>query len=556
MKADRKTTKRRDTRKKETWKLFPTPQAEVSESREYISYFNQGGYTIMKKFAVVLAVVALAAFAVPALAANPFMDVPMNHWAYDAIGQLAAKGVLSGYPDGTYKGNQPTTRYEMASALARALAVVDMTKASKQDVEMLKKLVVEFKDELDALGVKVDKIDKRVAQLESDIGGWKITGSFRMDWKFGGEDDGQYSTGDSDLNMRTPNNWLQLVKRVDDKVSYRARLRRTNGGAHDSGDGLSWRESFITVKFPWEITARFGKMSLIDWEGDNGLYEPNFGDDSWFLDWRFQGMAFDKSFGMGDAHFFAAHDDGSLVNGALTDVEANWFGARFNFNFNETFRLAVSGIMRDVQDDDQNVAPTKGFYGAADVNVWYVDFAVNFTKDIAFRGMYAAEDWDVNNNVLPGGDDPKAWKAIVEVKQDALKFTSLWLEYSMWDASFASANPFLNYADGPGTGFDNTGVMPMMMDPTRNSELTYLHAGLSQKWNDQWTTFERYVAVDFDENNCAAYTDLSSYMIGVRYYYTPALFFEFLYDKVDYDEVAGTAWKDDNMFRFRTQVSF
>ena len=135
----------------------------------------------MKKFAVVLAVVALAAFAVPALAANPFMDVPMNHWAYDAIGQLAAKGVLSGYPDGTYKGNQPTTRYEMASALARALAVVDMTKASKQDVEMLKKLVVEFKDELDALGVKVDKIDKRVAQLESDIGGWKLSGEFRFD---------------------------------------------------------------------------------------------------------------------------------------------------------------------------------------------------------------------------------------------------------------------------------------------------------------------------------------------------------------------------------------
>ncbi|MBQ4469207.1 MAG: S-layer homology domain-containing protein, partial [Synergistaceae bacterium] len=51
------------------------------------------------------------------------MDVPMNHWAYDAIGQLAAHGILSGYPDGTYKGKQATTRYEMASALARALAV-------------------------------------------------------------------------------------------------------------------------------------------------------------------------------------------------------------------------------------------------------------------------------------------------------------------------------------------------------------------------------------------------------------------------------------------------
>ncbi|MBR0152037.1 MAG: S-layer homology domain-containing protein, partial [Synergistaceae bacterium] len=111
----------------------------------------------MRKTAVLVAILAVVALAAPAFSqTNPFMDVPMNHWAYDAIGQLAAHGILSGYPDGLYKGKQQTTRYEMASALARALAVVDMTKASKQDVEMLKRLVVEFKDELEALGVRVD----------------------------------------------------------------------------------------------------------------------------------------------------------------------------------------------------------------------------------------------------------------------------------------------------------------------------------------------------------------------------------------------------------------
>ena len=56
----------------------------------------------MKKFAAVVAVAVLFAFAAPVFAAtNPFMDVPMGHWAYDAIGQLAAHGILSGYPDGT-----------------------------------------------------------------------------------------------------------------------------------------------------------------------------------------------------------------------------------------------------------------------------------------------------------------------------------------------------------------------------------------------------------------------------------------------------------------------
>ena len=129
----------------------------------------------MKKFMAVLAMVAVVAFAAPALAAtNPFMDVPQGHWSYDAVGLLASRGIVSGYPDGAFKGAQPATRYEMASVVARALVTVDAEKASKQDLELLKKLVMEFKDELDALGVKVDSLDKRVAVLEDRLGGWKV----------------------------------------------------------------------------------------------------------------------------------------------------------------------------------------------------------------------------------------------------------------------------------------------------------------------------------------------------------------------------------------------
>ncbi|MDI9392769.1 MAG: S-layer homology domain-containing protein, partial [Synergistota bacterium] len=79
----------------------------------------------MKKFAALVAVLALICFAAPAFAANPFMDVPMNHWAYDAVSQLASRGVVSGYPDGAFKGEWKATRYEMASVVARALAYVD-----------------------------------------------------------------------------------------------------------------------------------------------------------------------------------------------------------------------------------------------------------------------------------------------------------------------------------------------------------------------------------------------------------------------------------------------
>ncbi|RYG38272.1 S-layer homology domain-containing protein [bacterium] len=44
-------------------------------------------------------------------------DVPRTHWAFDAVDTLFRQGLLKGYPDGTFKGNRPASRYEMAGAL-------------------------------------------------------------------------------------------------------------------------------------------------------------------------------------------------------------------------------------------------------------------------------------------------------------------------------------------------------------------------------------------------------------------------------------------------------
>jgi hypothetical protein len=63
------------------------------------------------KMIFALFAVLIAWTAVPASAANPFMDLPGNHWAYDAVSQLASRGIVAGYPDGTWKGGQPMTRY-------------------------------------------------------------------------------------------------------------------------------------------------------------------------------------------------------------------------------------------------------------------------------------------------------------------------------------------------------------------------------------------------------------------------------------------------------------
>ena len=50
-----------------------------------------------------------------ALQAAPlFPDVPEGHWAKDAVAALAAKGLVEGYPDGTFKGDRSASRWEVA----------------------------------------------------------------------------------------------------------------------------------------------------------------------------------------------------------------------------------------------------------------------------------------------------------------------------------------------------------------------------------------------------------------------------------------------------------
>src|SRR5579872_3225352 len=122
------------------------------------------------------ALLLAAGFAIGALAldarcvgATPFADVPANHWAYQAIQSLAADGLIQGYPDGSFKGDRPITRYEMAVLIARALANVQATQAkfaSKADLEKLQKLTDAFKDELDALGVRVTNLEDSLAALD------------------------------------------------------------------------------------------------------------------------------------------------------------------------------------------------------------------------------------------------------------------------------------------------------------------------------------------------------------------------------------------------------
>ena len=107
-------------------------------------------------------------------AANPFADVPADHWAYDAVAQLVQDGVVNGYSaDGTFKGDQNLSRYEMAQIVAKAMAKSDA--ADNNNKALIDKLAAEFSDELANLGV-------RVADLEAKTDNVKWEGLVRYDW--------------------------------------------------------------------------------------------------------------------------------------------------------------------------------------------------------------------------------------------------------------------------------------------------------------------------------------------------------------------------------------
>ena len=518
----------------------------------------------------------------PRSATNPFMDVPMNHWAYDAIGQLAAHGILSGYPDGLYKGKQQTTRYEMASALARALEVVDMTKASKQDVEMLKRLVVEFKDELEALGVRVDELDERVAVLENRLGGWHIHGTLALDVKnesrndagdaFGPDGKGQVKFDEARL-------FFERTWGENDEYFFRARLRNegSDQGGNTNSDANSAYFDRFYVEMPFFFDSRLtvGRWNWA-WEGDYKISLPETGGwtgDQLLTDWTWTGMGVTKNFGLGTAQFAFAHPNKDAV------ANDDWMLlARGTFQFTERIGFDIGGqafIGDNAETNDnlnaqgRHITDPDGSNGDSSFNnMWtiYAGLRFNFTDNIALKGTFYHQKWNVeqvyldttNNQAYWGNmydkDDANHWSVILDVKQEALKFTSLWLEYGQYDRGFTGLNGGmlfyggllqedyggrLNNEKGQGDGF-------------AWADTKYWRVGAGQQWNDQWATYLFYYGYDVD-----VYGGRKPYEFGAGIQYkfndSTTMGLNYMHAKNDLD---GDDSREDNVVRFRTAVSF
>ena len=222
-----------------------------------------------------------------AFAANPFSDLPAGHWAYGAVAKLAAAGVVDGYPDGTFKGDKTMTRYEMAQIVAKALA--------KGAIGADDKLVSEFADELDNLGV-------RVAKLEKNADNVKVTGAARISYadRKGGAFKGAEDKSEAQLRTR-----LWFTGEVNDNWHYVAMLQNQQyfEGKNESGDSdTEFQRAYLE--------GNIGAVNLTA-----GRYNAFFSDGNVFDD---RADAVEGRINFGQAYFDAAW--GKLAN----DVNYGW----------------------------------------------------------------------------------------------------------------------------------------------------------------------------------------------------------------------------------------
>jgi len=93
---------------------------------------------------------------------SQFGDVQPTDWAYQALNNLVEQyGCVAGYPNGTFKGAKPLSRYEAAALLNSCLDRV--TEATDE----LKRLAQEFERELTVIRGRIDGIEKKIGKLEA-----------------------------------------------------------------------------------------------------------------------------------------------------------------------------------------------------------------------------------------------------------------------------------------------------------------------------------------------------------------------------------------------------
>jgi len=191
-----------------------------------------------KKIALALAAAFSLSVAGTSLAAeNPFNDLPAGHWAYDYVIKLQELGIIGGYADGTFRGNNNLTRYEIAAIVAR----MDLSGPAAKDNPMVQRLQTEFAAELHNLGVRIDKLEKSV------ISSVRLSGDARIRYRVNPYQVPKDATGTNSYFQERVR--IYTNAQVNDNVTFHGRIKFENVAyqnydMHDEFDNYLYSSNF------------------------------------------------------------------------------------------------------------------------------------------------------------------------------------------------------------------------------------------------------------------------------------------------------------------------
>ncbi|MBR4642419.1 MAG: S-layer homology domain-containing protein [Selenomonadaceae bacterium] len=302
-------------------------------------------------------------------AANPFSDVPAGHWAYNSVSKLAAEGVIEGYGDGTYRGDRNITRYEMAQMVAKAMAK-NPTGANKAELD---RLAAEFRDELDALGVRVAELEKYADKVV-----W--TGELRYRY-YNDREKRRHESG----KIKKTNNQLQLrlfpTATVNDHWKIKARMTATSDMSKDTTGNFKLTYAFAEGKyFDDKLTLMVGRMPFYT-NVDDGLVMDDFfsGFAAVYGD-KFKVALMAGRWNLENANLNLPSD------ASLADAASSYQGAEISYDNNKLY--VGAGYHHFRSDDFQSLPGYKK--NEKNANVWTVGARYNFDCGIHLGGAYAS----------------------------------------------------------------------------------------------------------------------------------------------------------------------
>ena len=306
-------------------------------------------------------------------AANPFSDGPAGHWAYDAVAQLARDGVINGYGDGTFRGDRNITRYEMAQMIAKAMA----KNPKGVDKALLDKLIAEFRDELDNLGVRVAKLEKHADMV-------KWTGELRYRYWSNRSADRGWDRDKSNVDQ------LQLrlfpTAEVNDHWNVKARLTASTNMKSDESGNVKLTYAFAEGTYN-NFQVKLGKQPLYTL-ADEGLV----------LDGFFSGAS--ASFGkdvklvLQGGRWKLDDVEHKFANETIDDQTANYWGAEILYN-KDKFKGGI-GYHHFMSNAFRYTKEVKDWSNDS-AGIWTLGANYKFDKNIGLAASYARNqkaDWE------------------------------------------------------------------------------------------------------------------------------------------------------------------